>query len=70
MHSTIYVPEQVKKFWNPPFHDRPLVHFDIMYVAMEDKEEDVEKHFVLVTWRSGSLKSLVLSKEFQQDIES
>ena len=49
MHSTMYVPEQVKKFRTPPLHDRPLVHFDIVYVAMEDKKEDVEKHFVLVT---------------------
>ena len=70
MHSTIYVPEQVENFWTPSLYDRPLVQFDIVYAAMEDKEEDVEKHFVSVTGRSDGLKSLVPSKEFQQDIES
>ena len=70
IHCTIYVPEQVEKFRTPPLHDRPLVYFDIIYPTMDDKEEDVEKHFASVTGRSGSLKSLILSKDFQQDIES
>ena len=62
IHSTIYVPEQVEKFWTPPLYDRPLVHFDIVYAAMDDDEEDVEKHFASITGRSGSLKSLVLPR--------
>ena len=70
IHSTIYVPEQVEKFRTPPLHERPLVHFDIVYAAMDDDEEDVEKHFASVTGQSGSLKSFVLSKDYQQDMES
>ena len=70
IHSTIYVPKQVEKFWTPLLHERPLVHFDIVYAAMDDDEEDVEKHFASITGRSGSLKSLVLSKDYQQDMES
>ena len=70
IHSTIYVPEQVEKFRTPPLHERPLVHFDIVYTAMDDDEEDVEKHFASITGRSGSLKSLVLSKDYQLDMES
>ena len=69
MHNTIYVPKQVEKFRTPPLYDRPLVHFNIVYVAMEDKEGDIERHFVSVTGRSDGLKSLVLLKEFQQDIK-
>ena len=68
--APLYMPKQVEKFWTPPLYDQPLVHFDIVYTAMMDEEEDVEKHFVSVTGRSGGLKSLVLLKEFQQDIES
>ena len=64
------MPEQVEKFRTPPLHERPLVYFDIVYSAMDDDEEDVEKHFASVTRRSGSLKSLVLSKDYQQDMES
>ena len=62
--------EHVEKFRTPPLHERPLVHFDIVYAAIDDDEEDVEKHFASVTGRSGSLKSLVLSKDYQQDMES
>ena len=37
---------------------------------MDDDEEDIEKHFASITGRSRSLKSLVLSKDYQQDMES
>ena len=65
IYSTMYVPDQVEKFWTPPLHERPLVHFDIVYATMDDDEEDVEKHFASIIGRSRSLKSLVLSKDYQ-----
>ena len=64
------MPEQVEKFRTPPLHERPLVHFEIVYSTMDDNKEDVEKHFASVTGQSGSLKSLVLSKDYQQAMES